>query len=266
MITITHDKILGFTPLWAPYNGFSLLFDNPDDGFSGLDDKLYFGACPLKLDNDLSNPRLALYQGFVEGLNSIDLSLLTNTYLFCPLPPSTYHVTVWDGLNDGNFNFGNFLNENSSETERWHNFRSNLHRSLSEIDFMNLDSLFGSPLVQNQWDITFQFDTLHKWSSGMGILLKPADQQSERLLKVIENHREELYKNFPVEIKNSEYAPHVTLGYFANKESAQLATPLITDWTKIFEETTKGLSITYNSIELYYFIDMITFIIPDRGE
>lgn len=262
MITITHDKILGFTPLWAPYNGFSLLFDNPDSGFSGIDDKLYIGRCPLKLDNDLDNPRLALYQAFVEGLNSIDISLLTNTYLFCPLPPSTYHVTVWDGLNDGNYDLGTSVDANSSEWERWTNFQENLFRFAEKIDFLYLER--GSPLVQNQWDITFQFDTLHKWSSGMGILLKPADQQSERLLKEIENHREELYKNFPVEIKHSEYAPHVTLGYFANKESAQLATPLVSDWAKIFEETTRGLRITYSSIHLYYFINMITFIMLDR--
>ncbi len=261
MITITHDKILGFTPLWAPYNGFSLLFDNPDGGFSGLDDILYFGDPPMKLDNDLKDPRLALYQRFADALNSIDIEPLTNTYLFCPLPPSTYHVTVWDGLNDGNFNFGNFLNENSSETERWDNFRSNLHRSLSEIDFMNLE--FGSPLVQNQWNITFEFDTLYKWgNSAIVACLKPYDSKSWHMLKEIENHREALYENFPKKITYSKYVPHVTLGYFANKELAQLTTPLIADWVKIFEDATKGLSITYNSISRYYFIDMITFIIP----
>ena len=93
----------------------------------------------------------------------------------------------------------------------------------------------------------------------MGVLLKPADQQSERLLKEIENHREELYKNFPTNIKYSEYTPHVTLGYFANKESAQLATPLVSDWAKTFEEAVKDLTITYHSISLYGFTDMITF-------
>ena len=93
----------------------------------------------------------------------------------------------------------------------------------------------------------------------MGILLKPADQESERLLKEIENHREELYENFPIKIKHSEYAPHVTLGYFANNESAQLVTPLVADWAKIFEEVARDLTITYDSISLYGFTDMITF-------
>ena len=101
MITITHDKILGFTPRWAPYNGFSLLFDNPDNGFSPLGGVGGFDI-PMKLDSVPSDPALILYQVFIDALNNIDINLLTNTYLFCPLPPSTYHVTVWDGLNVGN--------------------------------------------------------------------------------------------------------------------------------------------------------------------
>ena len=100
----------------------------------------------------------------------------------------------------------------------------------------------------------------------MGILLKPAGRESERLLKEIENHREELYENFPIKIKHSEYVPHVTLGYFANRESAQLATPLIADWENIFEEAARGLTITYHSISLYGFTDMITFFSPSCGD
>ena len=93
----------------------------------------------------------------------------------------------------------------------------------------------------------------------MGILLKPADQQSERLLTEIENYREALYENFPTKIKHSEYTPHVTLGYFANKESARLAMPLVADWAKTFEEAVRDLTITYHNISLYGFTDMITF-------
>lgn len=200
MITITHDKILGFTPLWAPYNGFSLLFDNPDNGFSPLQQN---GEL-MKFDSISNHPTLELYQTFVDALNSIDTHLLTNTYLFCPFPPSTYHVTVWDGLN-----IGNLTDLNPSEQKTWGNFVRNLPNTFyPNSEFTRWTR--ASSLTQNSdWNITFQYDTLHKWSSGMGILLKPADQQSERLLKEIENHREQLYKNFPTNIKYSEYTPHV---------------------------------------------------------
>ena len=250
MITITHDKILGFSPLWAPYNGFSLLFDNPDNGFSPLQQNVAL----MKLDSTSSHPTLELYQAFVDALNSIDTHLLTHTYLFCPLPPSTYHVTVWDGLN-----VGNLVDVAPVEQEKWGDFVRNLPNTFHENSEFTRWTC-ASALTQNSdWNITFQYDTLHKWSSGMGILLKPADQESKRLLKEIENRREELYRNFPTIIKYSEYAPHVTLGYFANIESAQLAAPLVADWAKIFEEAARDLTITYHSISLYGFTDMITF-------
>lgn len=250
MITITHDKILGFTPLWAPFNGFSLLFDNPDNGLSPLQQN---SKC-LKFDSVLSHPTLELYQAFVDALNSIDIDLLTNTYLFCPLPPSTYHVTVWDGLN-----VGNIADINPSEQQTWGDFVRNLPNTFHEnSEFTRWTN--ASSLTQNlDWNITFRLDTLHNWGSGMGILLKPADLESEKLLKEIENRREDLYNNFPMKIAHHEYVPHVTLGYFANRESAQLTTPLISDWAKIFEEAVRDLTITYHSISLYGFTDMITF-------
>ena len=250
MITITHDKILGFTPRWAPYNGFSLLFDNPDGGVSLLQENSEL----MKLDSVSSHPTLKLYQAFVDALNSIDTNLLTNTYLFCPLPPSTYHVTVWDGLN-----VGNIADVNPSEQETWADFVNKLPQTFHEnSEFTHWTS--ASSLTQNlDWNITFRLDTLYKWGTGMGILLKPADQESTQILEEIKNRREDLYENFPVKIAHPKYVPHVTLGYFANRESAQLTTPLIADWAKIFKETVRDLTITYRSISLYGFTDMITF-------
>ena len=249
-MTITHDKILGFTPLWAPYNGFSLLFDNPDGGFSPLQQNNQL----MKLESLSSHSTLGLYQAFVDALDRIDTYLLTNTYLFCPLPPSTYHVTVWDGLN-----VGNLADLNPSEKETWTDFVKRLPNTFHEnSEFTDWESV--SSLTQNlDWNITFQFGSLHKWSSGMGVLLKPADQKSVEILKEIATRREDLYENSPGKIAHFEYAPHVTLGYFTNKESAQLTTSLISDWEKIFEEATKDLTITYHNISLYGFTDMITF-------
>ncbi len=250
MITITHDKILGFAPRWAPYNGFSLLFDNPDGGFSPLQENSEL----IKLDSVSSHPTLEFYQTFVDTLDRIDTNLLTNTYLFCPLPPSTYHVTVWDGLN-----VGNIADVNPLEQEAWAGFVNKLPHTFHEnSEFTDWTSV--SSLTQNlDWNITFRLDTLYKWGTGMGTLLKPADQESAQILEEIKNRRETLYENFPVKIAHPEYVPHVTLGYFANRESAQLTTPLIADWAKIFEEAVRDLTITYHSISLYGFTDMITF-------
>ena len=56
-----------------------------------------------KLDCSVdTNPSLQLYRALTESLNKIGRDTLTNSHLFCPLPSHSYHVTVWDGLNDGN--------------------------------------------------------------------------------------------------------------------------------------------------------------------
>ncbi|MCZ6679696.1 MAG: hypothetical protein O7E52_20900 [Candidatus Poribacteria bacterium] len=58
----------------------------------------------------------------------------------------------------------------------------------------------------------------------------------------------------------SSYDPHVSLGYFANKEHAELATPQIEKWTDAFKKETSGQTITSGSNSLYGFTDMATFL------
>ena len=50
-------------------------------------------------------PPLGFYKALRDSLARLDPDLLTAAYLFCPLPPPSYHVTVWDGANDGNATF-----------------------------------------------------------------------------------------------------------------------------------------------------------------
>ena len=97
LFEITNDKIAGLVPRWASFRGFSLLFDNPGPGLStlarGLD----------KIDCDIDAHRgVGLYRGLATALAEIGHDLLLNAYLLCPLPTCSYHVTVWDGINDGN--------------------------------------------------------------------------------------------------------------------------------------------------------------------
>ena len=97
MITVTNQKVAGFTPRWGSFRGFTLLFDNPDSSFAAWRNDT------LLLQTDVANdPSLAFYRGLRGGLEQLDLDLLTETYLFCPLPPASYQVTAWDGANDGN--------------------------------------------------------------------------------------------------------------------------------------------------------------------
>ncbi|RLC61895.1 MAG: hypothetical protein DRI79_06165 [Chloroflexi bacterium] len=253
MITITNSKIAGFEPRWAPFRGFSLLFDNPGDSVSSM------GRDWLKVDCSVDESEdLQLYKGFAEFLNEIGRYRLTNTYLFCPLPPYSYHVTVWDGLNDGN------VQDVSADCHlRLKNFLKNLPGSLlTDKEFTN--EVRHSPLITStNRSIRFKFKRLAKWGNEVLVAsLMPADQDSERELKRIVEDRKALSawfrERFGVTMRSS-YSPHVTLGYFANEEYAASATPEIDRWTESVKKRVDQLTITFSGISLYGFTDMVTF-------
>src|SRR5438876_12331769 len=95
MITITNPKVAGFVPRWAPFRGFSLHYDNPGHSLTRSGDRLDLN-CDVEAD-----PELVFYRRLRESLEDLAPDLLMNTYLFCPLPPASYHVTGRDGGNDG---------------------------------------------------------------------------------------------------------------------------------------------------------------------
>ncbi|MDM8551506.1 DUF1868 domain-containing protein [Desulfobacterales bacterium HSG2] len=94
MFEITNSKI-GF----KCYAGFSLLFDNPNENnlaTAGNDKNIKRLRCSVgESDSEL-------YAGIKSGLEKIGIKKLQNKYLFFQLPEYSYHVTVWDGLNEGN--------------------------------------------------------------------------------------------------------------------------------------------------------------------
>lgn len=253
MITITNSKVSGFEPQWAPFRGFSLLFDNPDKSVSSMERDWLKVDCPSD-----GNEYPQLYRGFVEFLNEIGRHSLTNTYLFCHLPSSSYHVTAWDGLNDGNVQ-----GVLASYRLKLGNFLKNLPGSLlADKEFTN--EIYDSPLITStNWSITFKFNKLAKWGNQVLVArLMPADQDSEREFKRIVDDRKALCVRFRERFKvkmRSSYSPHVTLGYFANEEHAELATPQIDRWTKLAKGKVGHQTITFSSISLYGFTDMVTF-------
>jgi hypothetical protein len=258
MITITNTKIAGFEPRWASYRGFSLLLDNPGKSVSPM------GKDWLKVNCSLDDQDLQLYKGFEEFLDEVGRRRLTNTYLFCPLPSNSYHVTVWDGLNDGNVQ-----DVSVSYRLKLDDFLENLPGSLlSDKEFTG--EIHRSPLLTGlDWSITFQFSELTKWGDQVLVArLEPADQGSQTEFKRIVSDRKILsaafQEKFQVKMR-SDYSPHVTLGYFANEEYAELASSQIAPWTELVKERVKHLTITFRSISLYGFTDMVTFFKKAQG-
>jgi hypothetical protein len=55
------------------------------------------------------------------------------------------------------------------------------------------------------------------------------------------------------------YTPHVSLGYFANREAAQLSVPFLEDLNSRFEERMHALTLPLSRVSVYGFTDMATF-------
>jgi hypothetical protein len=255
MITITNRKVAAFEPRWAPFRGFSLLFDNPGDSVSPMQGDLLKVDCLL--DGNGSED-LHLYEGFVRFLDEIGRPGLTNAYLFCPLPSYSYHVTVWDGLNDGNVQ-----DVSPGYRPKLESFLRNLPDSLlTEDEFTS--AVRRSPLFTgSDWSVTFKFDKLAKWANQVLVArLAPVGRETENELSRIVNEREALSARFREQFEvgmRSGYTPHVTLGYFANEEYAELATPDVDRWTELARDIVGHCTITFDSIDLYGFVDMVTY-------
>lgn len=249
MFSITNEKVAGFTPRWAQFRGFSILFDNPGDCLTPL------GPC-LHLTCDVdADPALGFYKALHDSLARLDPDLLTTTYLFCPLPPPSYHVTVWDGGNDGNV--VQVVSDRRPALER---LLLALPDALALPQEMT-ETALASPLVRrHEWDIKFRFDRLAV-RGALVARLSPTEASQEAFAAFVEErHR---LNNFVQETFGigayEDYTPHVSLGYFASREGAQLARLCLPDWNALFAERMQGSTLSFRQASLYGFTDMATF-------
>jgi hypothetical protein len=251
MISITNEKVAGFDPRWASFKGFSLLFDNLGMSLTTAGPVAYID-CDVDGDADL-----LLYKALRNSLANIGLDILTNTYLFCPLPPASYHVTVWDGVNDGNV--AHVVAAHRSECE---GFLQGLPYSLCESDLF--PEIAASAAVSTpDWNIQFKFGWLEKWSNvSIVARLVPAIDTSAKAIRGLTDARAALTadfeRRFGIRLQKT-YVPHVTLGYFANQDLAEQATPFMESWNATFQHETSNLMMEVHRVSLYGFTDMATF-------
>ncbi|CAG7649970.1 hypothetical protein PAESOLCIP111_05984 [Paenibacillus solanacearum] len=253
MMTITNRKVAGLTPAWAPFYGFSLLFDNPGHSVAAGDAEGELEAMACHPDE----PALSFYRTFHE--QSAELEQLHADYLLCPLPFHSYHVTVWDGLNVSNVNK---MTAYSQEAER---FVSELPGSLlTDSPFLRRT---GGEAIRINVDggIRFAYDALeNRGNSALVVNVKAADPESAERLKEVERLRSELnaefQERFGVTTASADYRPHVSLGYFANKELGSQSASALERLDDRLRQASEGRTVTFRSISLYGMTDMQTFI------
>jgi hypothetical protein len=252
MITVSNAKVAGFVPEWAPFRGFSILFDNPGDSVRPTE-RYELLACDVD-----SDPALGFYRALRDALASLDVRLLTHAYLFCPLPPASYHVTVWDGANDGNAQ-----SVAPEHRESIRHLLGDLPAALREPPAL-LQAVRESALVaRRDWNLSFRYSRLSL--VGRGVLLtelEPATPGDAERLEELVRARAALSALTQATYGFSPYHrywPHVSLGYFANREHAQLAQPCVAQWSAAFAERLSGHVLSFAHASIYGFSDMATF-------
>lgn len=237
---------------WADFRGFSLLFDNPGNHLRPISSNLSVIDCQLQNARELK-----FYNCLHNALQSLNVFRMRDDWQFCMLPESSYHVTAWDGLND--FNRGDI---------------NGVLQSAANIFFKNFAPSFAAdnPLTQPMYEslmrfegsfpLTFKFGDLQQWGNqSLVATLLPADDSCREKLADFVQERINLnvqYEQYGVRMKNH-FAPHVSLGYFANSSLAKETWQHLPYWQECFREYLQDCTITFTSMTGYGFTNMTTF-------
>ena len=230
-IAITNPKLLGLEPRWAPFRGVSLVFDPPNDD--------------------------ALLRALRAGVAAMSRDSLITEHFLRLLPPASYHVTVWDGVNDGK------LPEVVPE------FRAEWARFLQAIPTAIFpDRLFNEIRSSDlcacpDWKLRLRCARIENWSDvSLVAHLEPSDAAAAESLRRLRIARDALSAAFGNKFgvrPHPDYTPHVTLGYFANAGLAAASAPAVARWNDALIRQTANLVLPLRRVHLSAFSDMTSF-------
>ena len=231
MIAITNPKLAGLEPRWALFRGFSLLFVQPPD--SPLIIALRKGLATLATDPQ-----------------SAPLGL-------CPLPPESLHVTVWDGVNDGNLS-----QVAPAFRALWTQWLDHLHPPDLASDLLR-DVMVSELLAGPDWNLSLRCEQIENWGNvSLVARLGPADAASAESLRQLTRARTDLSNAFEARFgvrPHPDFAPHVTLAYFANATLAAAAAPAVARWNRSWRVATNERTLAFHRIAPSVFTDMASF-------
>ena len=249
MITITEGKIAGLTPRWAPFRGFSLLFDNPGAPFR-REGHIETLACDVA-----SDPELEFYRRAFSALRTLGLDPLLQTYGLCALPPESYHVTAFDVAN-------------VADLPRCHPpVREGLRAMLDRLPASEAfdDGLLAraDEFAKTDWNLSFRYGELGYWVGPWGgvIVIRLAPMDETAFTRFLEA-RAVLSRSYRADYgvgAGETYTPHVTLGYFMNPEGAERARDPYREWEVAFRQALGDTTLTFRTASLYGFTDMAAF-------
>ena len=230
-VPITNPKLSGLEPRWAPFRGFSLVFDPPEDD-------VFFRALRM-------------------GLAALENDALIAEFYLRLLPPASFHVTVWDGVNDGK------LAEVTPEFRTaWERFlQAGAAKPFPEDLFREVQA--SELLTCPDWFLRLRCARIENWSNvSLVAHLEPADAAAAANLQRLRGARDALSKAFGRRFgvrPHPDYEPHVTLGYFANADMAAAAAPAVARWDAALRAGMAGRILELRRLHLSVFSDMTSF-------
>ena len=250
---IENPKIAALTPhgslfeRWQPaiLHGVSLLYTPPGRS-----------ATSSRLRCDLDDSRLALYSALAAMVPKLD-DLLTGLRP-CWLPPSSYHTTFANSVNDLNLN--DLDGGTDSEVRRYiRDLPHSLTRpSPADVPPARVD-------LPEPWYVRFRVQSVEVWPDAMAVVarLTAADNPSRRTLADLEAWRGTLNADrahrgmTPLDTP----APHVTLAYFATAQDTRDADQRLrqADATRAGVLDLPDATIEHRAISLYGWTSMVDF-------
>lgn len=243
-----NPKVLSFDPLaFAPYAGFTYLFNNPD-----ADRRPARGGMEL-LSTDLADPRNVLYDALRQLVSGVFTSERMSRFTFCPLAPPTYHVTACDGMTVSAMERIGDNRRLDIARQLWRDCRGG-----GDADLLRqLAPHFK--LQPPQSGVRFRFSrisVIERDGAALIAMLQPADAGSSRFFELLRAERHRISAAFGLPPSSGPDA-HVSLGYFFDNDRASLFEGEIPQLG--VEGLCAAEAITFHSISLYWFDDMQTF-------
>lgn len=251
-VSITTPKLSVDGPtVWAAYRGLSLLYDRPGD--VGLD-----GLTPLGRRSGVQPAADGLYRRLEELTAGFAHDARQQGVGWHPLPAYSYHVTLCDGVNDGN--------RSQVHAQRRGEVDTTLRALPDSLHWSNeVVRLLRDPELRwAVWraPVTFSLAGLSIWGHVLVARLAPVDAASDTALASHHAARDELVARLRgrLGVRIPSWRPHLTLGYFVNEDAAARAKDaLLPGWRQDARAATRSQTVTYGSACLYGFTDMASF-------
>lgn len=248
---VDNPKLVSTAPQWRRFPGFSLLFDNPGGGLAPFADGQLLACNPHA-------PGLELYGAVADWLAEQDTERWRKQYGFCATTVASYHVTAFDGLNPAVLD-----QAHAATADRLTPLFAGLPDNLADWRGLHRELAAGMTAMGACLPLDLRVARV-RGSPGIGVVidLEPADRAAAEAMRHLEAARDALADHaarrwgwayrYPL-------TPHLTIGYFANAAAARPLEAQLDAWDVALRTRTAGLRVTFESVGLYAFTDMIRF-------